>query len=187
MRTDWTRQLIATHYYPARDGRWRAARKVKSMCFYHDDYGWSAEVCESTFVRGADECRCIECNRTIRSGEWRQRIWQQEHEECQICEDDFSDGYDDEVRKELCKHDYGETFGAEICRECCLMLEAIYDLERIEGCPEDARQPACGELKQVLYDEKTEHRVRKYRQHALTMFPQLVGSVILTDTQCDEH
>lgn len=149
------------------------------MCFYNDDYDWCASVWGEDHIRNADEVRCYECNRRILSHEWRRHSWQQEHEVCQCCEDEDSYSFDEEQEKATCKHDYGETFEASTCRECCLLLEAIYDLERIEGCPEHARQPMYGELQQVLYDERFNGAFYNYRLHALNRFPELVASRIL--------
>jgi hypothetical protein len=164
------------------------------MCFYNDDCDWVAEYEEQKFFRDDSECKCRECDRTIKAGEWRQHFFQQESEVCRICEDDCSydfvskdpDDYDtnDEHASALAElasheHDYGETFSANICRECCLVLEAIYDLERIEGCPEHARQPAIGDLVDVVYEDKR-WEGGKYVRHAVEMFPELATHKLIT-------
>lgn len=149
------------------------------MCFYNDDYEWYASIVEVDHVRCVGDAKCYECGREISSHEWRRHTFQQESEECQICEDECSGSYDSEQDKATCEHEYGETFECNTCRECCLMLEAIYDLELIEGCPEHARQPAYGELEQVLFDERDSGLFYDYRLHALNRFPQLVASRIL--------
>jgi len=145
------------------------------MCFYNDDYDWIAEVNDVRHERSDQKSRCIDCCRTIQSGEWRQTIDQQEHEECQICSE-WGDLYDESVIKETCDHDYGETFHCSVCRECSLLREAIYDLEQIEGCPEYARQPPAGELYDAM---NPRNDGEKYRRHALEKFPGLIASKIL--------
>ncbi len=134
------------------------------MCFYNES-DWCAELHDEFHSIAESNCKCFECNRTIFAGEWRHRIEQQEYEGCQDCDelgddDDCCDG----------QHNYGETFDCDICRECSLLLEAIYDLERIEGCPEHARQPSYGELGDVLWDEP------HYWRHAIERFPGLIAS-----------
>jgi len=156
------------------------------MCFYNDDCDWIASINEQSSVVCDKRCRCFECQRTILPGEWHRTNYQQEHEMCQICEDDCSDDFDEDADKANCKHDYGETFSCVLCRECCLLLEAIYDLERIEGCPEYARQPAYGELRDTLYAEQRYGDIPRYRLHALQLFPELIGSEILLSTSLHE-
>lgn len=151
------------------------------MCFYNDDYDWCAEVSEVTYARCERDGRCFECGRRIAAGEWRERTLQQEHEDCQICSE-YGDYYDDSVMRELCNHDYGETFEAEVCRDCLLMLSAIYDLEEIEGCPEESRRPGYGDLMQVLTDEWVYGDEFKYRRHAMEKYPQLVASRVMQRT-----
>lgn len=150
------------------------------MCFYNDDYDWIAEYNEQEFVRGDKPATCHECRRAIAPGEWRMEAEQQENEMCQLCEDDCSYDYldgvdvDDDAAiaafKANCKHDYGESFSCAICRECCKILAAIYDLERIEGCPEHARQPGYGELAEAMNEYQDG---AKYIQHAVALFPEL--------------
>jgi hypothetical protein len=148
------------------------------MCFYNDDYDWTAEDHDERHVQAEAECKCHDCHRRIALGEWVRRIEQYEHEQCQICEDDRSDLYEDP--NDICPEEgvygpgehpcyYGEHWLGFICRECLLLREAIYDLEEKEGCPEDARQPAYGELQEALsYGDE-------YARHALAMFPELAS------------
>ncbi len=144
------------------------------MCFYYDDYDWIATINEQYFIRGEREHKCLECGRNIAPEEWRRYIYQQEHEMCQICEDDYSEEFDEEQDPATCAHNYGKRSNAHICRECCLILEAIYDLEEKEGCPEHARQPAFGELQEALhYGDEGE-----YIRHAVEMFPELATHVL---------
>lgn len=162
------------------------------MCFYNDDCDWIAEDEKQEFVRGG-KARCHECDRDIAPHEWRRRIEMNEHQECQICDCEYDSGdyisdnpddyeTDEEYQSalaELAEHKctYGEHFECDICRECCLLLEAIYDLERIEGCPEYARQPAYGELGHELLEDSD----RKYAQHAVVLFPELATHPLLAD------
>ncbi len=162
------------------------------MCFYHDDYDWCAEHEEQHFVREDSPAKCHECDRVVLADQWRRKILQQQYECCQICEDrenfDFisaeADDYDsneeyaaalDELGCHEC--DYGERFACTICRECNLLLAAIYDLEQIEGCPEHARQPLYGELLRELEEDEE----GKYVRHALRMFPELVRHPLIIE------
>ena len=158
------------------------------MCFCNN-YDWRANVNETTFAQSDKPSRCYECGRDILAGEWRQEVFQQEHEQCQICEDSFSDLFidldlddDEEWRQKLMaelaehKHDYGETFSCTICRECCLLLESIYDREAKEGCPEHSRQPMFGELSDAV-------SYGGYGEHAVAMFPELARHKFLANTE----
>lgn len=146
------------------------------MCFFNDDYDWCAEVNEIRHERNDNPAKCYECRRLIQPGEWRQSIHQVEHECCQICDDESSDLFDESINPEECKHDCGESFDCSICRECSLLLEAIWDVERIEGCPEHARQPCYGELYDAM---NPRNDGEKYRRHALEKYPGLIASRML--------
>lgn len=150
------------------------------MCF-SNEHDWYADVTDESFCRNAGDARCFECGEFIADGDWRYKCHQQEHEDCLIC-GVYNDNYDDTVMRDFCEHDYGETFDAEICRECLLTLAAIYDLEEIEGCPEDSRQPMFGELLQVLTNEWVYGDEFKYRRHALEKYPELVASRVMQMT-----
>jgi len=144
--------------------------KGNTMCFYNDNYDWTAAINELSGIRlEVPKRNCHECGRAILAGEWCEYIYQQENEECQICEDECSYYYNDEADKETCKHDYGEKYTGYICRECCLVLAAIYDREEREGCPEHSRQPSAGNL----YYELQEDRDGVYVAHAIALFPEL--------------
>jgi hypothetical protein len=170
------------------------------MCFYDDDCDWTAEVCEQNFIRAAEPAKCYECYRPIAVGEWCRVLHQQEHESCLVCEDQWSDDYIDSDRAaydtdeehatalaELADHvhTYGETFDATLCRECCLVLEAIYDLEEKEGCPEDARQPLIGALQDELAEDSGKWGEKKYVKHAVGMFPELASHKMCAEMLTD--
>jgi hypothetical protein len=148
------------------------------MCFYND-YDWTAEVNEWTCIRSPLESQCHDCCRVVRPREWIIYIHQQEHECCQICEDEWSDDYDESVESAGCEHRYGETFDGCICRECGLILAAIYELEEKEGCPEGARQPVAGELGDAVHWEP------KYQRYALERFPELKTHRFLESAQAE--
>lgn len=139
------------------------------MCFYNDDYDWIASVCDVTDGPAESPAKCYECHRRIAAGEWRRHVYQQEHEECSVCEQEEAD--------EPCEeHDYGETFECNLCEACVKMLKAIEAVEIDEGCPWDARQPAYGELWEAIqYDEGG-----KYRDRVLSMYPELSSHRFLT-------
>lgn len=152
------------------------------MCFYYDDYDWSAEINEESHIRCDAPCKCFDCNRMVTSGEWVRRIFQLQSELCWICEDSESDLYEypDEYEPESGMYGptehpcyFGESWLGFICRECCLLREAIYDVEEKEGCPYDARQPAFGELAEVFQEDTAAWGDRKYTDHALRMFPSV--------------
>ncbi len=157
------------------------------MCFYDDDCDWTAEVHDDRYVRCEKPERCFDCNRNIKAGEWIWEIFQLEHEQCQICEDFDSELYEDPDEIDEAEgmfgpgehpHYYGESWHGVVCRECCLIRRAIYDLEEKEGCPEYARQPAIGELSEVMHDDQSSWGDKKYTRHACAMFPELFGTVL---------
>ncbi len=164
------------------------------MCFYNDDYDWCAEVNEESEGPSDEACNCRECGATIAIGEWCKRVFQQEHEACQICEDSCSDDFIEreemedlftepngldaewaaEKLKKLDEHScsYGETYRYVRCEKCDKVIRAVVAHEKNEGCPEYSQQPALANL----YDELNEHSDRKvYARGALTMFPELDG------------
>lgn len=136
------------------------------MCF--DTEGdWQATINEWSGVRGS-QSKCIECRSEIPDGAWRLHIFQQEHEECQICE--YEDG-------EPCAegdHDYGESFVGDVCRECCLVRAAINELEEQEGCPSYSREPLFGTLWEELQADKRWGE-NHYVRFAMQRFPELAN------------
>jgi hypothetical protein len=149
------------------------------MCFYRDDYDWMASVTKQASVDSGPATNCDECGCAIAATEWRHTIYQQEHEQCQICEDDSADEYIDPADREAdfsCTHDYGETFSYARCRGCDNLLKAIESREIAEGCPAHARRPSlCG-----LHDEILEHEQRReYGELAVAMFPELAEHKIV--------
>ncbi len=146
------------------------------MCFYNDDYEWTAESCEATEGHGGTATRCIECGAMIAAGEYRRHVYQRERESCQVCEDEWSDDYDDEQDKATCKHDYGNEFTADTCEACCNLLVAVRSVEVEAGCPEHAQVPAIGELRDSLIDH---HEREVYARRAVQMFPELASHEIV--------
>jgi len=161
------------------------------MCFYND-YDWCASLSEDTTGPATEPLRCDECSAEIKIGDICRHIYQQEHEECRICEDDCSEEFidrgemekllgteDDEwARSQLetlhdHKHDYGETYEYYCCEACDKVRRAVVDREKIEGCPSDAQQPALGELWDALEEHDDGHL---YADHAIAMFPELAGN-----------
>lgn len=138
------------------------------MCFYNDDYAWTAEVSDVTDGTADSPAKCYECNSIIAAGEFRRYVYQQEHEECSVCEQEEAD--------EPCeKHDYGETFECNLCESCVKILKAIYAVEINAGCPPYASQPNYGELQEAFQHDDA----GKYRARALTMFPGVAGHKFL--------
>lgn len=146
------------------------------MCFYNDDYDWIAEVEDATESHGGRECQCVDCGTRIDADEWRKTIEQRQYELCQICEDEFSDMFDEASSKTTCRHAYGETWHGEFCRGCVLLRQAVEAVERDEGCPSDARQPAYGDLYGSLIDHDERE---KYASRAVAMFSELATHKIV--------
>ena len=90
------------------------------MCFDHSGAEWMATISEWTYERTDKAAKCDECYTEIAPGDWRCTIHQQEHEMCQICEDDWSERYDEQEdgsAPEPCaegEHDYGEAKVTEV-------------------------------------------------------------------------
>lgn len=143
------------------------------MCFYNDDFEWTAEVCDVTLLPSGIACKCGECGKEISGNEPRTVVKQQEHELCQLCEDKFSDDYADPEECEpnvACKHDYGNTFELTYCEDCRKILAAIKAYEEREACPFYAQQPAYG----TLWDELSQHeQAQEYLALAVKMFPEV--------------
>jgi len=160
------------------------------MCF-DNDHDWYASLSEDTTGPATESQRCDECRTKSAIGETCRRIYQQEHEECRICENDCSDEFidrgemekllgteDDEWARSQIetlhdhKHDYGETYEYYCCEACDKVRRAVVAREKQEGCPNDSQQPALGELWEALgeHDDRAE-----YAKHALAMFPELTG------------
>lgn len=135
------------------------------MCFYNDDYEWSASVHEETEGPAEKATRCYECGEPIAAGQWRRHIYQQEDEECRLCEQE--EGFDPE-----CQHDYGETFDYDRCEPCDKVLRAIEAVEKDEGCPEYSRQPMLGELRDVFVHPE-DGNAMAYAERAVAMFPEV--------------
>lgn len=146
------------------------------MCFDNDHGDWTASVCEVTKSDSGNATRCTECGGSIAPNEWRKNIHLQEHESCQICEDDWSDYYDPEADKATCKHDYGEHYFYVRCRGCETILKAIEEHEENEGCPAHARRPLLGELADTLWEHEQSN---VYIGLALDRDPSLVNHPIL--------
>ena len=160
------------------------------MCFYNDgDYDWTAELATATSGPSPKECVCCECSGKIRAGEWRHEIYMQEHEACQVCEDEWSDEFIDraEMEKELTegdaewakamlkeiaehKHDYGESSLYVRCETCEKILLSIEEHEERAGCPPRSRQPDLWSLWEELYHHSD---TRVYLQEAVAVFPEI--------------
>ena len=145
------------------------------MCFYNDA-DWYASVCDKEEGPASKSTRCDECGRPIAAGEWSLHIYQQEHEECQVCSE-WGDHYDESVIKDQCKHDYGEVFDYDRCQSCHEILAAIEDVEIKEGCPPHARRPMLCELRDVFCEHSS---APLYAARAIEMFPQLANVEWLT-------
>lgn len=145
------------------------------MCFYNDDYEWIASVNEISHETSARRRRCGECGDMIPAGIAYLHVHQQEYEEC-CCGDELSDDYDPFHHCVIDPCQFGETFSFDMCHLCEKLRRAVHAREEQEGCPPGSREPAYGTLLESLW----EHNDRDaYVAHALTMFPELSGSVIV--------
>lgn len=142
------------------------------MCFYND-YDWSAQIINTTEGPADKPVNCHECPQKIQVGEWRRKIYMQEHELCQLCEDDCSDVFDEEINKNECKHEYGQRYTYYCCQDCDKVLQAVKAHEVEAGCPAYAQQPPLGELWVGLQDSGEGHI---YAAKAIAMFPELAGT-----------
>lgn len=166
------------------------------MCFYNDDYDWTAEVVTQADAESGPACKCDECSRAIDADEFRHTIEMQEHEACQICEDDFSDSFinradmtaelddDDDWAANQLKildkhtHDYGETYSYVRCLGCEKLLKAIEKREELAGCPAHSRRPPLSELWETMREI---HEAKDYAEFAVKMFPELVDHPIVVN------
>lgn len=142
------------------------------MCFYNEDYDWIAEVNEVTDGPASQAGKCIECGSAIAIGDTCRTVHQQEHEECQQCEEDGCNAeYDADGNYVPCdgNHDYGEIFDCLICESCCQLLQAIEAHEIDAGCPPHARQPSYGGLWEETFED--EEALADYLKRAKEMFP----------------
>lgn len=146
------------------------------MCFSNDDYDWTAEISETTNGPADTATHCIECGAAIAAGEYRRNLRQQEYEQCQRCQDEWSDSYDETADAATCKHDYGETCDVDTCAACCNLLVAVRSVEQEAGCPEDSQVPRIGELLDSLMEMDDRDR---YARRAVEMFPALAGHKIV--------
>ena len=157
------------------------------MCFYNDDYDWTATVHEVN--DGPSDCKrkCYECGHAIKVGDICRTVHQQEYETCRVCEDEDSDnfnGFDDDgnsippVACEDGKHDYGETFDAVICHNCLKIREAVKEYELREGCPEHASEPGYGEWSEVFFEHENKW---EYAEACVAKHPELIGHAWIKD------
>jgi hypothetical protein len=144
------------------------------MCFTHD-YDWCAEVCDETTGAAEKATVCDECHKPIPAGVWVRSVYQQQHEQCQRCEDedsrDFEEDHPDCAGDE---HEYGETFDWDCCEACDKVLRAIKAAELEEGCKEYESQPALTELSQAMSDDRL-HNDGRYLAKVLAMFPEVAA------------
>lgn len=148
------------------------------MCFYHEDYDWSASVVDHVKGEAEGDAVCAECHRPIRDGEWRHTVEMQQHEECQLCLDGHPD--DDGVIPDPGPHkcDYGETYSYVRCLGCERILEAIKAVEVREGCPPNAQQPSYEGLHEALWDHESKY---EYATAAVDMYPELWSHPMVED------
>ena len=149
------------------------------MCFYNDDYEWTASVVEKLDTLSPKNCRCEECGNDIEVGDVCRIVHMQEHEQCQICEDNWSDnyaGWTDEKGEAIAPlpcdsgHDYGNTFDATICLNCLKVREAVKEYELKEGCPEHASEPGYGEWHEVFFEHSNNW---EYAEACVAKYPEL--------------
>jgi len=134
------------------------------MCFYNVDYDWYADVSEEGCVVCQVECRCQECWKSIKPGEWIMTLWQQQYEECRLCSDE-----DEEPIPHTQECDFGETYSYQCCHDCARLREVIYEVETDEECPEHARHPSFEGMQEEAFD--CGDNADKYVAKAAAMYP----------------
>ncbi len=158
------------------------------MCFYDEgDCDWTATVCLEKDRLADRPTRCNECSRKVPLGGKLHEVFQQEHESCQICQDEDSEsfiGTNDEADFEpeewvermaiLANHacSYGETFLYRRCSDCDNLFKAIEAREEEEGCPPYARRPMLTELHYAFSEHESNF---EYAEKAVEMFPELLS------------
>ena len=144
------------------------------MCFYHGDYDWIARVYEESTVKLQQPVKCLECFRPIPAGVAFTHIEMREHEECQRCQDECSEGYED--CHPACAegvHDFGEEYEHRTCDECQKLIAAIQAVETDEGCVGNETRPALGELREAMWESNS---AIAYIDRARREYPELAMS-----------
>jgi endogenous inhibitor of DNA gyrase (YacG/DUF329 family) len=149
------------------------------MCFYFDDYEWTAELIDTKEGPDQSTVTCDECGKNISRGEWRKTVYQQEHEDtsCQFCDGGKADDGDE------CgdcdgtgERGPGNTFEYHCCEPCEKILRAIETLEIAEGCRPPETRPGYGFLQETLTSTSYDDR-EKYVAKAIEMFPEIADHV----------
>ncbi len=145
------------------------------MCFYNDDYDWVAAIEDEAERILEKPTRCDECGRKMQVGETAHHVFQQQHEECQACEEGDCDCPDKEDCPHDCKCDepnFGETFEYDRCVECDKFLKAVEQHETDEQCPPMERQPAYAMMIETISEFERKDALKYFRK-AARMFPEL--------------
>jgi hypothetical protein len=148
------------------------------MCFWNDDYDWTAEVSEEEEFVASKPTKCQECYRLIPAGETMVHIWMQQYEECHACYDGECEC--PEGRCCQCEEPvFGETFDYHRCQECDKFLMAVEAAEVEEGCARHESRPGLGAMASDIMDGDREN-IKRYFKRALRDFPELKASGYLT-------
>ena len=156
------------------------------MCFYNDDYDWTASVVEQSTGVSIGKL-CDECHLPIPPGATIHHIFMQEHEECHACENGececplTADGElsCDSKGCQCEKPAFGETFDYDRCDECDKFLRAVEAAEIDEGCEPYEARPGLGGMIEELRNLEGDNEVypaKRYFKLAVKMFPELVTS-----------
>ena len=135
------------------------------MCFYAAEAEWFATISDEKEIVLDKDRKCMECRAVMPAGSTVFYLHQQEHEECQGC---------DNLE---CKCDYeepcfGEVYDYYCCLNCRKFLEAVEAAEIDAGCERSDSRPSY----EGMMDEIREGRAGealKYWRKAKKMYPEL--------------
>lgn len=148
------------------------------MCFVQEG-DWIARVNDADDILATVQMKCCECGDVIPVGAFAHTVHQQEHEECQACENgdcncpwDFYYGARKCCRCE--KPEFGESYDYVRCEQCDKFLRAIEAAEIEEGCHKNEARPMM-----PMWDDLEgigRQECKRYWKKAAKMFPELVAS-----------
>lgn len=154
------------------------------MCFYNDDYDWTAAVCEEDKRTASKPVRCMECRRLIPVGGAVVHVFLRQHEACKNCDEELREEWDDDYEGgplTPCadgKHDYGETYDYDRCEDCDQFLQAVQTAELEAGCRLNESRPPLEFMVEYIAEAGIEE-ARKYFKKARDLFPCLKESGFL--------
>lgn len=150
------------------------------MCFYNDDYYWTAEVVEDSLgvlEHSGKPTECMECGKKLQPGDWRHTVHMEQYAECPRCEENEDWGITGDEAIHECT--VGETYDYVRCLDCEHLLDCVVDVEIQEGCPPAARKPAYEDLREAAFVESDSRFA--YAQEAVDRYPELWSHPFIVD------